>query len=81
MPSVSCVIPVFNGERFLGEAIESALRQTIPVAQIIVVDDGSTDATREVACNFGARVEYVHQKNAGTSAARNSGIRPFNGSQ
>ncbi len=76
---VSCVIPVFNGERYLAAAIASALAQTSSLLEIIVVDDGSTDATRRVAENCGALVSYVHQENAGPSSARNRGISRASG--
>jgi glycosyltransferase involved in cell wall biosynthesis len=69
------VIPIFNGERFLAEAIESVLAQKRFEIEIIVVDDGSTDGTKDAAGRFGKRVTYVHQQNAGPSSARNHGIR------
>jgi len=78
---VSCVIPVFNGARFLPEAIESVLAQTrtdIEI-EIIVVDDGSTDGTQEAAAQFGERIIYVHQENAGPPSARNRGIQRASG--
>jgi glycosyltransferase involved in cell wall biosynthesis len=78
-PLVSCVIPVFNGERYLAAAIGSALAQTHRAVEIIVVDDGSTDATRSVAETFGASITYVHQNNAGPSSARNRGIQRASG--
>jgi len=78
-PRVSCVIPVFNGERFLGEAIDSVLAQRDCNVDIIVVDDGSTDGTKGVARRFGERVRYVHQPNAGASSARNRGIKLASG--
>jgi len=71
---VSCVIPVFNGERFLAQAITSVLMQTIPPHQIIVVDDGSTDSTAQIIASFGDRVEHITQTNQGPAAARNSGL-------
>jgi glycosyltransferase involved in cell wall biosynthesis len=74
-PAVSCVIPVFNGERFLAEAIESVLAQGRPDMEILVIDDGSTDATQQVTARFARRVRYFHQDNAGPSSARNHGIR------
>ncbi len=73
-PLISCVIPVYNGERFLGEAIESALAQTYQPLEVIVVDDGSTDGTRSVVEQFGARVRYIWQAHARQTAARNTGI-------
>lgn len=72
--SVSCVIPVFNGERFLPEAIESVLAQGRSDIEIIVVDDGSTDGTRQAAARF-EQVVYIRQDNAGPPSARNLGIR------
>lgn len=72
-PSVAVAIACFNQGRFLGQAIESALRQTRPPLEIIVIDDGSTDCTREVAARF-PDVRYLHQANAGLSAARNAGL-------
>jgi glycosyltransferase involved in cell wall biosynthesis len=77
--SVSCVIPVFNGERFLAEAVESVVAQEHPDLEIIVVDDGSTDGTRAVAERFGSRVKYLHQANSGPASARNHGIRAASG--
>jgi hypothetical protein len=76
---VSCVIPVFNGERFLAEAIASVLEQSVPVAEVIVADDGSTDATQAVTRSFGSRVTYLRQENAGPSSARNLGISHASG--
>lgn len=73
-PGVSCIIPVCNGEAFLGEAIDSALAQSHRPIEVIVVDDGSTDATASVAQSRGEPVRYVRQENAGPSSARNRGI-------
>ncbi|MEI9989063.1 MAG: glycosyltransferase family A protein [Rhizomicrobium sp.] len=70
---VSVIIPVFNGARYLGEAVESVLAQSHRPADIIIVDDGSTDATPDVANSFGTRIRYVRQDNAGLSASRNAG--------
>lgn len=78
-PRVSCVIPVYNGERFLGEAIRSVLAQTVPDVDIVVVDDGSTDGSADVVHGFGDRVRYVHQQNAGPAAARNRGVAEASG--
>jgi glycosyltransferase involved in cell wall biosynthesis len=74
------VIPTHNYAQYLPEAIESALAQDYPALQIIVVDDGSTDMTREAVEPFVARgVEYVYQENAGPGPARNEGIRRSRG--
>ncbi len=72
---VSVVIPTYNRAHLIARAIESVLAQTHPVREIIVVDDGSTDGTRQVVESFGGIVRYVHQENAGPSSARNRGIR------
>ena len=72
--SVSVVIPVYNGEKYLGDAIRSALRQTIPPREIIVIDDGSTDRTPQIAAEFGPVVQYRRQERRGPPAARNHGI-------
>jgi glycosyltransferase involved in cell wall biosynthesis len=77
-PPVSVILPCFNQANFLGEAIESALTQQGPSVEIVVVDDGSTDATREVARSF-REVQYIHQRNRGTAAARNLGLRSSRG--
>jgi glycosyltransferase involved in cell wall biosynthesis len=72
-PLVSVVIPCFNQARFLAEAVESALGQTHPEVEVIVVDDESTDDTPRVAKRFPA-VRYVWQRNQGLSGARNTGL-------
>jgi len=68
------VIAVFNGERFLAQAIESVLAQMYPNVETILVDDGSTDATPQVTLRFGDRIRYVRQQNQGAAAARNKAI-------
>jgi glycosyltransferase involved in cell wall biosynthesis len=73
-PLVSCIVPVFNGERYLAEALDSVLGQTYRALEVIVVDDGSTDGTPAVVRTFGARVRCVTQPNAGLAAARNRGL-------
>jgi glycosyltransferase involved in cell wall biosynthesis len=73
-PSVSCVIPAYNAEAHLGEAIDSVLGQGSRVLEVIVVDDGSTDATPDVARSRGDGVRYVRQANAGPSSARAHGV-------
>jgi glycosyltransferase involved in cell wall biosynthesis len=76
---ISCIIPVFNGESYLAEALESVLAQTYQPVEIVVVDDGSTDGTAEVAAHYGERVHYVWQSNAGQTAARNLGLSAAQG--
>jgi glycosyltransferase involved in cell wall biosynthesis len=71
---VSVVIPCFNEEPFLAEAIESALEQTYPNVETIVVDDGSTDGSAAVAKQFGERVRVSSKTNGGLASARNLGI-------
>jgi len=71
---VSCILPVYNGESYLREAIESILAQTYAPLEVIVVDDGSEDATPAVAQSYGQQLRYVRQANAGPAAARNRGI-------
>ncbi|MBI4773746.1 MAG: glycosyltransferase family 2 protein [Deltaproteobacteria bacterium] len=79
-PLVSVVIPVFNGEPYLAETIESVIAQTYRPIEIIVVDDGSTDLSAVAAKRFGPPVRYRFQSNAGTAAARNFGVRSARGS-
>jgi glycosyltransferase involved in cell wall biosynthesis len=73
------VIPTFNYARFLGEAIESALAQTYPCIEVIVMDDGSTDNTPEVAAAFGARIRYVRGENRGVYATRQASLAHVRG--
>jgi glycosyltransferase involved in cell wall biosynthesis len=78
-PLVSVIIPTFNRAHTVGAAIESVLMQTYRPVQLIVVDDGSRDATWDVISRFQG-VEYVLQKQAGQAAARNNGLRYAKGS-
>jgi glycosyltransferase involved in cell wall biosynthesis len=71
---VSIVIPCFNEELFLAQAIKSALAQTYPNIETIVVDDGSTDGSIEVAARFGTQVQVCSKQNGGLSSARNVGV-------
>lgn len=71
---VSCIVPVFNGERYLAEALDSILKQSYKPLEIIVADDGSTDGTREVVQRYDTRVRYLLQSNAGPVVARNLGL-------
>jgi glycosyltransferase involved in cell wall biosynthesis len=72
--TISVIIPVYNGERYIAEAIESVLAQECPQIEIIAVDDGSTDRTAELLRSY-ANVRYLYQPREGVSAARNSGIK------
>jgi len=76
-PRVSVVVPLYNLRDFVGEAIESELAQTLRPedVEVIVVDDGSTDGSSEVAQRYGSRIRYLRQEDRGLSAARNAGIR------
>ena len=74
-PTVAVVIPAYNAERFIRKALDSVLAQTAPVSEIVVVDDGSKDATCEVVESYGDRVRLLRQKNQGPSGARNLGTR------
>jgi glycosyltransferase involved in cell wall biosynthesis len=74
-PRVSVIIPAYNCAEYIAETIESVLNQTYSDYEIIVVDDGSTDATREIVQAYGDRLQYIYQKNQGAAAARNRGTR------
>ena len=77
---ISVVIPLYNKQREIGEAVRSALAQTLPPREIIVVDDGSTDGSAEVVRAIGSPlVRLVSQPNAGVCAARNHGIEEATG--
>lgn len=78
-PLVSIVIPVYNGSNFLREAIASALAQTYKNLEIIVVNDGSTDDTEEIALSYGDRIRYFKKENGGTSTALNLAIENMRG--
>lgn len=78
-PLISCVVPVYNGERFLAEAIDSILAQSYRPIEILVSDDGSTDNTPAVAARYADRIKYLRQANAGPAAARNHGLRAAQG--
>lgn len=71
---MTLVIPVYNQEDYLSEAIESALEQTVKFQEIIVVDDGSTDNSGKIADKYLGQVKVIHQVNKGLASARNTGI-------
>lgn len=74
VPLVSVVIPAFNAARFLAETIDSVLAQDHPALEVVVVDDGSTDATGEIARSYGDAVAVLTQVHQGLGAAQNRGI-------
>ncbi len=82
-PLVSAIVPVYNAERFLAEALDSALAQTLQALEIIVVDDGSTDASGAIADRYAAahpqKIRVIHQQNGGLVAARNAAIAMAHG--
>ncbi len=71
---VSVIVPCYNAARFVGEAIETLLGQSLAPAQIVVVDDGSTDGSGAIVAAFGERVQCIAQANGGIAAARNAGL-------
>jgi glycosyltransferase involved in cell wall biosynthesis len=76
---VSCIVPVYNRERYLGETLDSIFAQTYRPIEVIVVDDGSTDRTADVIASYGDRIVALRQSNAGPSAARNCGLEAARG--
>jgi glycosyltransferase involved in cell wall biosynthesis len=72
--TISVIIPVFNGASYLAEAVNSALAQTYPPVEVIIVDDGSTDDSVAVAQAYRGRVRILSQPHAGAAAARNLGV-------
>ncbi|HIK58844.1 MAG: glycosyltransferase family 2 protein [Verrucomicrobiales bacterium] len=81
MPEISIIIPTYNSARYVTEAIESVLNQTYKNFEIIVIDDGSTDNTKEVLHPYlsAGQIQYIYQKNKGPGAARNTGIKVTKG--
>ena len=83
MTEVSVIIPTYNREKFISECVQSVLAQTLPAREIIIVDDGSTDATYNILRDLGFNslstkktvLRYFFQKNRGVSSARNLGIK------
>lgn len=74
-PTISIIIPTYNCESYIAETIDSVLDQTFSDFELIVIDDGSTDRTRQIASSYGANVRLITQANAGVCKARNRGIR------
>lgn len=79
MPRVSVIVPAYNVERYISEALESALSQTYTDHEIVVVNDGSTDSTAEVIDGFAGKIVYIEQDNRGLATARNVAIEASSG--
>ena len=81
-PHISIIIPVYNDEKFLPECLDSVLRQDYPSFELLLIDDGSTDGSGEIADRYAekdSRIVVVHQPNTGVSAARNRGVAEARG--
>lgn len=74
-PTVSVIMPVYNGEQYVRFAVESVLGQTLQDFEFIVVDDGSADSTPSILAEYGSRLRYVRQDNTGAAGAFNHGLR------
>lgn len=72
---ISVIIPAYNAQNYIARAINSVLKQTLPPAEIIVIDDGSTDNTTQQAQTFGKKIKYLYKENGGVASARNLGIK------
>ncbi len=79
LPTVSVIVPAYNCGRYVASAVTSALQQDYPPAEVIVVNDGSTDETEARLSDFGGVITVVHQSNRGPAAARNCGVRYASG--
>jgi glycosyltransferase involved in cell wall biosynthesis len=79
MPKVSVIIPTYNSARYLGDAVDSVLAQSFTDFEVLVIDDGSTDDTASLMCQYSSPVRYIRQENGGVSRARNRGIDESSG--
>ncbi len=80
MPKVSVIIPTYNLSGLVGQAVESVLGQSVTDFELVIVDDGSTDNTREVIKKFvDKRIKYFYKDNGGVASARNFGIKNSSG--
>lgn len=75
LPNVSIIIPTYNRARYLDGALRSVFSQTVNDSEVILIDDGSTDETRDIANRYGKKIRIVTQENQGRSSARNSGLQ------
>ena len=80
IPLVSIIMPNFNNEKYLGQAIDSVLNQTLTNFELIVIDDGSTDGSLDILKSYGESIRYFSTENRGAAAARNLGILKSKGS-
>ena len=81
MPEISVILPVFNSEEFIGKAIESVLAQTFEDFELIIVNDGSTDSSKDIIDSFiDDRIRIINQSNQGPGAARNNALKMAQGS-
>lgn len=78
-PTVSVIIPIYNGEKYIKKALDSIFNQRQYVLEIIVIDDGATDLSLEIISNYNANIQIFSQKNQGPAAARNTGIKKSKG--
>ena len=79
---ISIIIPAYNAADYLAQTIESVLNQTYSDFELILIDDGSTDRTREIIKDYqckDARIKYFYKENGGVSSARNLGLQKANG--
>jgi glycosyltransferase involved in cell wall biosynthesis len=76
---VSIIVPTYNREKFIKRALDSVIEQTYQNFEVLVIDDGSTDNTRDVVKSYGERVCYFYQENKGIAGARNAGIKESSG--
>lgn len=78
-PLISCIVPTYNSERYLKEALESIFAQTYRSVEIVVADDGSTDDTRFIVASYCDRIRFVKQTTSGPAATRNLGLSAARG--
>src|SRR5687768_8169523 len=78
-PLISVIIPNYNYGIYLGQAIDSVLKQTYSKVEIIVVDDGSTDNSQDILIKYKEKITFIKQANKGVGAARNTGVKNSSG--